>query len=152
MLGARIRDSGARINIPRALPRIRCDRVRVREVFANLIDNALKYNDSGTPELEVGYLEAHEPPPAWSNIAPEASKVLGRVFYVRDNGIGIEPRYQGRIFDMFKRLHPRDDYGGGAGAGLTITRKLIEQHGGSIWVDSAPGRGATFSFTLARVS
>jgi two-component system, chemotaxis family, sensor kinase Cph1 len=150
MLGPRIADRGAKVIIPRPLPHIYCDRVRVREVFSNLMDNALKYNDSAVPHVEIGYQDAGERAPPWSSWSPEASKVLGRVFHVRDNGIGIEPRHHERIFAMFKRLHPREDHGGGAGAGLAITRKLIEQHGGSIWVDSRPGEGTTFFFTLSR--
>ena len=66
-----------------------------------------------------------------------------------DNGIGIEVKNFGQVFKLFKRLHGRNDYGGGTGAGLTIVRKLAGQHGGKVWVDSSPGRGATFYFTLS---
>ena len=72
----------------------------------------------------------------------------GPVFYVQDNGICIPERHWGTVFDMFKRLHPRDAYGGGTGSGLAIVKKVIEKHGGRIWLESEPGRGTTFYFTL----
>ncbi|MFM9916258.1 MAG: sensor histidine kinase, partial [Rhizobacter sp.] len=70
------------------------------------------------------------------------------LFYVRDNGIGIETRHKDRIFAIFKRLHSADAFGGGSGAGLTIARKMVQQHGGLIWFDSQVGEGTTFYFTL----
>ena len=134
MLGSRLTDGGLEIRVPRPMPASSCDRARVREVFANLIANALKYNDKPHPWIEVGYLDA--------------DGVLPQIFFVRDNGIGIESRHRERIFQIFKRLHPRDAFGGGAGAGLAIVRKLVEQHHGRIWFDSQPGVGSTFYFTL----
>lgn len=67
---------------------------------------------------------------------------------MRDNGIGIHPDQQGRIYTLFERLHRRDAYGGGSGVGLTIVKKIVLRHGGDIWLDSAPGQGSTFWFTL----
>jgi two-component system, chemotaxis family, sensor kinase Cph1 len=136
-LGGRLEDSGIEVRIPRPLPVVRCDRIRVREIFANLIANAAKYNDKALRWVEIGCIDAND---AFRNC----------VFYVRDNGIGIEARHQERVFMMFKRLHARDDYGGGSGAGLAIVKKLVEQHRGRIWFDSVLGEGSTFYFTLGR--
>ena len=70
------------------------------------------------------------------------------IFYVKDDGIGIAERHFEQAFKMFKRLHDRDEYGGGTGAGLTIVRKLVERHRGQVWIDATPGEGTTFYFTL----
>ena len=121
---------------PRPLPVVRCDRARVGEVFRNLITNAVKYDDSPVRRVEVG-AELH---------GPDGAEVAQ--FYVADNGIGIAAKHRESIFGMLKRLHGRDKYGGGTGAGLSITRKIVERHGGRIWVESEPGRGAVFRFTL----
>lgn len=149
MLGARVEESGAKIRVPRTLPEITCDRVRVREIFSNLISNAIKYSDKTDRWVEIGYVEPDEAPPAFYHrdaAPPGAAK--HRIFYVRDEGIGIDPRHHEQVFKMFKRLHPREAFGGGSGAGLTITRKLVEQHLGQIWLESAPGQGTIFFFTL----
>ena len=92
----------------------------------------MKYNDKPDPWIEVGYLSESEEP----------------IYYVRDNGIGISSTFHEQVFKMFKRLHGRDDYGGGSGAGLTICRKIVERHGGRIWIESTPGDGATLYYTL----
>jgi light-regulated signal transduction histidine kinase (bacteriophytochrome) len=119
----------------RPLPSARCDRVRIAEVFTNLITNALKYNDKPERWVEVGAVPAGD----------EAQVA----YYVRDNGIGIKPEYHEAIFRIFKRLHGRDKYGGGTGTGLTIVNRIIERHNGRIWLESTPGQGTTFFFTLA---
>jgi len=135
--------AGAEVCLDTPLPTVRCDRARIDEVFRNLIVNAVKYNEAATPRVEIGALPpgsqaGGEVPP------PEA----GPVFYVRDNGIGIPARHQQVVFDIFKRLHGRDAFGGGSGAGLTIVKKVVERHGGRIWLESSPGEGSTFYFTL----
>jgi chemotaxis family two-component system sensor kinase Cph1 len=129
---------------PRPLPTLWCDRARVREVFSNLLSNALKYGRDGAAPIEVGYLlpgEVGHPAQA-----PPAAE--GLVLYVRDQGIGIEPRHHQAIFRIFKRLHPPDAFGGGVGAGLSIVQKVVQRHGGHVWVESTPGVGSTFYFTL----
>jgi len=135
-----IEEEEVEIRVPAPLPTLRCDRARVGEIFRNLITNAAKYNDKPEKWVEIGY---HNAAPA-GGVPP--------VFYVRDNGIGIRPKHQESIFRIFKRLHGRDKFGGGAGAGLTIVKKIVERHGGRIWVESEEGVGTTFYFTLQRES
>jgi PAS domain S-box-containing protein len=120
------------------LPPVACDPGLVREIFHNLITNALKYNDKPEKRLEIGVLQEGE-----------RGSVAGlATFSVRDNGIGIPDKHRETIFRIFKRLHGREEYGGGTGVGLTIARKIVERHGGRIWAESQPGEGATFLFTL----
>ncbi|WP_244329102.1 ATP-binding protein [Tolypothrix sp. PCC 7910] len=139
VLSARIQESGAVIRIPRPLPTIMCDRVQVSEIFTNLIANGIKYNDKSEIWVEVGYLD------------PVSIYQQSTTFYVRDNGIGIRDRHFESIFRIFKRLHGPTQYGGGTGAGLTIAKKVVERHGGNIWVESTYGEGSTFYFTLQEV-
>jgi signal transduction histidine kinase len=138
LLHITLTQQGIEVRIPHTLPVIQCDRSRVREVFHNLILNAIKYNDKPHKWVEIGVLPS--PPVGMTPIS---------TFYVRDNGLGIRPQHMEMIFAMFKRLHPRDDYGGGTGAGLTIAKKIIERHGGTLWVESTYGAGSTFYFTLS---
>jgi two-component system, chemotaxis family, sensor kinase Cph1 len=146
MVDARRTERPTDVVIPRPLPQLACDRVRVREVFVNLLSNAMKYSDKARRRIEIGYLTPDETGPRGD--APAGAE--GRtVFHVRDDGIGVHPRHYEPIFKMFRRLHGRDDYGGGTGVGLSIVKKLIERHGGSIWIDSTLGEGTTFFFTLA---
>ena len=146
MVGSRTGDGRTQIVAPRALPWVMCDRVRVREVLVNLLSNAIKYNDKAAKRLEVGYVGAQE---ASLRVTFPAGTQGQTVYYVRDNGIGIAPRYFDQVFKMFKRLHGREDYGGGTGAGLTIVRKLVERHSGLVWPESVAGEGSTFFFTLS---
>ena len=147
MVGSRTDDNTTQIIAPRALLQIMCDRVRVREVLVNLLSNALKYNDKPIKRVEVGYVEAQEEAALRSSF-PDGTEGQ-TVYYVRDNGIGISPRHFDQVFKMFKRLHGREEYGGGTGAGLTIVRKLIERHNGLVWIESVPEEGTTFFFTLS---
>jgi two-component system, chemotaxis family, sensor kinase Cph1 len=148
MVGSRTSDSRTQIVVPRLLPQILCDRVRVREVLVNLLSNALKYNDKVVKRVEVGYVGAEETP---LRTAFPAGTDGQTVYYVRDNGIGIAARHFDQMFKMFKRLHGREDYGGGTGAGLTIVRKLVDRHRGQVWPESEEGEGTTFYFTLSSV-
>ena len=132
---------------PSPLPTVACDKVRVGEVFANLISNAIKYNDKPEKWIKIGVaLKPTPPDPAQPANGQPAQ--AAPVFFVRDNGIGIAEKHQESIFRIFKRLHARDKFGGGAGAGLTIVKKIVERHGGRIWLESTPGEGSVFFFTL----
>ncbi|ODS56510.1 MAG: hypothetical protein ABS36_07555 [Acidobacteria bacterium SCN 69-37] len=117
------------------LPSITADRAQLVQVFQNLIGNAIKFHRPGEPP--VVRVSAQREPAAWR-------------FAVADNGIGIEPRFFERIFQMFQRLHARGDYPG-TGIGLALCKKIVERHGGQMRVESAPDRGATFSFTIPDV-
>jgi two-component system, chemotaxis family, sensor kinase Cph1 len=146
MVSSRIDDGRTRISAPRRLPLSLCDRVRVREVLVNLLSNALKYNDKAFKQIDVGYVAVQET--SHRQNFPDLSRGQ-TVYFVRDNGIGIAPRHFDQVFKMFKRLHGREDFGGGAGAGLTIVRKLVERHSGLVWLESTPGEETTFFFTLS---
>lgn len=145
MIGARRHESRCSIAIPRRLPNLRCDPVRVREIYSNLLANALKYKRHVDASIVVGYLAQDEPAARPNAPAESAGQTI---FFVRDDGIGIDRRHYEQVFRMFKRMHGRDDYGGGVGAGLTIVQKLVQRHGGRVWLDSELGFGTTFFFTL----
>lgn len=136
LLSARIEETEVQIRIPRPLPTVCCDRVQIGEVYNNLIANAIKYNDKTAKWIEIGYVDHPS---------------LPITLYVRDNGIGIRDKHFEAIFRIFKRLHGPNKYGGGTGAGLTIAKKIVERHGGTIWVESHYGEGSTFYFTLQEV-
>ncbi|PZD71206.1 Phytochrome-like protein cph1 [Acaryochloris thomasi RCC1774] len=133
--------------IPRPLPTLACDRIRISELFTNLISNAIKYNDKPHKWIEMGYVSTDED----RATLPSALQQAGTVFYVRDNGIGIRDRHLENVFKIFKRLHAPGRYGGGTGAGLTIVKKIVERHGGEIIIESAYGEGSTFYFSLGEV-
>ena len=142
-LAPMLAEAGAEVEVVDRLPTVRCDRARIDEVFRNLVVNAVKYNDRADKRVQIGVLPPGTAAGGFSP-APEA----GPVFYVRDNGIGIPGKHREVVFDIFKRLHGRDAYGGGTGAGLTIVKKVVERHGGRVWLESEPGEGTTFYFTL----
>jgi light-regulated signal transduction histidine kinase (bacteriophytochrome) len=145
MVQTRADESSVEFVIPHPLPVARCDRVRIREVFVNLLSNAIKYNNKPSRWVEIGFIhpgvERDRPG------CPPGSE-CHTIYYVRDNGIGIHPRHMEQVFKIFKRIHGRDEYGGGTGIGLTIVQKLIDRHGGNVWIDSTLGEGTTFYFTL----
>jgi signal transduction histidine kinase len=148
-LAVQLRERGAEVRIPLPLPTVRCDRVRVGEIFSNLISNAVKYNAGDHPLVEVGAL-ASDPAAGDDTGHGARGECSGPVLYVRDNGIGIPDKHREAVFRIFKRLHGRDQFGGGAGAGLTIVKKIVERHHGRIWLESRLGAGTTFFFTLAK--
>jgi PAS domain S-box-containing protein len=130
-LAAAIRDSNASVTHDN-LPIVQGDPTQLRQLFQNLLANGIKFHrPAEAPRVHVSATLEHGP---WT-------------FSVSDNGIGIEPRYLERIFVLFRRLHTRADYPG-TGIGLAICKKIVERHGGQIRVESAPGRGTTFWFTL----
>lgn len=125
-----VTDKNATIEID-DLPTIQADKVKLYVVFKNLIENGMKYNQNDIPTIHISSKKDKD----------------GFVFSVQDNGIGISEEYQQSIFDMFKRLHSRQEYEG-TGIGLAYCKKIIEQHQGKIWVESQKGQGSTFFFTI----
>ncbi len=117
-----------------SLPDVTGDPVRITQLLANLVANGLKYNQHAAPTITIGA----EP------CADDPARVT---IFVRDNGIGIDPAFHQQIFGIFRRLHQAEEYEG-TGAGLAICKKIVEGHGGRIWVESQLGHGATFFFTL----
>jgi PAS domain S-box-containing protein len=134
-LGAAIAETGATVTSA-ALPSVAADHLQMVQLFQNLVGNAIKFRRPGVP------------PDVRVEVTTRGSEC---VFAVRDNGIGIDLRHAERIFAIFQRLHRRQEYPG-AGVGLAICRKIVERHGGRIWVESTPGVGATFFFTLPRAA
>jgi light-regulated signal transduction histidine kinase (bacteriophytochrome) len=132
-------ERSARIVTAEKLPVVTCDKPRVTELFRNLITNAVKYNDKAEPTVEIGYLP--------SKSGPDGA-VRKKVFFVRDNGLGIQPEFHQEIFRIFKRLQASKEPEEGTGVGLTFVKKIVERHGGEIWLESEPGKGTTFYFTL----
>ena len=129
-LELRIAETGAEICIG-SMPLVLADPSQLAQVFQNLIGNALTYRSAEPPRIRV-----------------EATEEEGAVrFSISDNGIGIAPEYHDRIFQMFQRLHTRDRYPG-SGIGLAIVQRIIERHGGRVWLESGEGEGSTFFFTL----
>jgi len=126
-----VRESNAHITHD-PLPLVQADRVQLTQLFQNLISNGIKFRQQASPEISVSARSCNG---EW-------------VFAVRDNGIGIERQYFEQIFTMFQRLHTRKEYPG-TGMGLAICKRIVERHGGRIWLESNPGEGSTFYFTLA---
>lgn len=140
MMETTLHEKRVTLEVPRPLPIIVCDVPRVTEVFRNLITNAAKYNRRDEKRIEIGFL---------GRDTPAHDTEASPVFYVRDNGIGIEPRFYDDIFRIFKRLNEEDETTKGTGVGLTFVKKIVERHGGRIWLESTPDEGTTFFFTLA---
>jgi PAS domain S-box-containing protein len=149
-LGELFRSKGAALRVMSPLPRVWGDRDRIRQLLANLISNGIKYNKSSDPWVEikgdVGVIP--DTPDVESGPKPESDVTIA----VTDNGIGIDPQFHATIFQLFRRLHTRDEYEG-TGVGLAICNKIVQAHGGRLWVESASGQGSTFYIKLrSRVS
>jgi light-regulated signal transduction histidine kinase (bacteriophytochrome) len=136
-LASLIQRKGASVQADEKLPLVLGDPQRITQLLSNLVSNGLKYNTNPSPTVAIGVGKA----------AIDGQRHV--VISVRDNGIGIDPQYHEQIFGIFRRLHLPEEYEG-TGAGLAICKKIVEAHGGRIWVESEPGQGATFYFTLAR--
>jgi len=132
LLKLAIKDTGAKIKVGE-LPDLRCDEIQIAQLMQNLIGNAMKFCDSGKPEIEV-LSERDEAAQSWT-------------ISVKDNGIGIEEEYLERVFVIFQRLHSREEYAG-TGIGLALCKRIVERHQGKIWVESELGKGTTFSFSI----
>jgi len=131
LIAGRLRERGVALKVAEGLPSVRGDRPRLVEVVQHLLDNAAKFmGDQAQPRIDVGARPGRDAP----------------VFFVRDNGRGIEPRFREKVFGLFDRLDSLDE---GTGIGLALVKRIVETHGGEVWVESdGPGSGSTFCFTL----
>ncbi|MBI3986052.1 MAG: response regulator [Lentisphaerae bacterium] len=148
-LKASVEASGATIACE-PLPEVMADSRLLMLMFQNLIGNAIKFHGKAAPNVRISAKSESQVStvsPAPDGGARTAAAVWQ--FSIQDNGIGIAPQFSERIFLIFQRLHTLDEYPG-SGIGLTICKKIVERHGGRIWVESQPGRGSTFHFTLPR--
>jgi len=131
-----IQQYGAKMIVHKNMPTVYCDRIKINEVFLNLINNAIKYsskNKKEKPKVEIGY----------------SDKGVVHEFFVKDNGIGIDPKDHDKVFGMFKRIKTAEQFEG-TGAGLSIVKRIIDDHGGKIWVESKLEEGSTFYFTISK--
>jgi light-regulated signal transduction histidine kinase (bacteriophytochrome) len=126
-----VRESSAQVEA-HDLPVVEADPVKLTQVMQNLVANSIKFRKAGIPP----------------EICVRATKVGSEwLFAVRDNGIGFDPKYSDKIFQIFQRLHGVGQYSG-TGIGLALCKRIVEHHGGRLWAESEPGRGSTFFFTL----
>ena len=134
MVAGRLEERGARVEVEPGMPVVTVDRPRLAEVLQNLVENGVKFmGDQAAPRIEIG-------------TEPERADAGEMVYYVRDNGIGIDPRYHDKVFGLFERLETGTE---GTGIGLAIVKRIVEVHDGRIWVESeGEGQGTTFYFTL----
>ena len=132
-LSSLVEERGAEVEVEPEMPTLFCDPVKVRQAFHNLTANAIKYNKSVPPRVRI------------------SAERFGEYYWkfsVKDNGIGVPSQYYDDIFKMFKRLHSRQEFGGGTGAGLAIVKKIVEEHSGKVWVESREGEGSVFYFII----
>lgn len=133
-LHERIQDRGIEVVIGNNFPKIYCDKKRIYQVFENLLVNAVKFTKGAMkPKIEIGYRNGQD----------------SHQFFVRDNGVGIDSRYHRKIFEKFERVKETADEEG-TGLGLAIVERIVKNHGGRVWVQSQPGKGATFCFSLPK--
>jgi light-regulated signal transduction histidine kinase (bacteriophytochrome) len=130
-LSIKVAEKKARV-LSEPLPVVNADEGQMIQLLQNLIENGIKFTKN-EPVIKISFQENPD----------------NFLFTVQDNGIGIEPQYYERIFQIFQRLHHRDEYGG-TGIGLSICQRIVERHGGKIWVASSNGHGTTFNFTIKK--
>jgi signal transduction histidine kinase len=132
LVQGRLMERNIEVHVAAGMPAVFGDKKRLLEVLQNLVDNAAKFmGDERKPKIEIGWRDEQD----------------GKhVFFVRDNGIGIAPEYHEKIFHLFDKLDPKME---GTGVGLALVKRIVEFHGGRVWIESSPGNGATFSFTLS---
>ncbi|MBU1083678.1 MAG: ATP-binding protein [Candidatus Omnitrophota bacterium] len=131
-----IQKNEVNLKVQGGLPTMYCDRIKMNEVFLNLINNAIKFsskNKTSKPRVEIGFRDEGQ----------------NYIFFVKDNGIGIDPKDHDKVFGMFKRIQTAEEFEG-TGAGLSIVKKIIEDHHGKIWIDSEMGKGAAFLFSVPK--
>ncbi|MCK4353545.1 PAS domain S-box protein, partial [candidate division WOR-3 bacterium] len=121
------------VTLPKKMPIIQASELHLEQIFSNLLSNAFKFNKTPKPQITVECLDKDN---VWE-------------FAVRDNGIGIDPKYFDKIFGIFQRLHTQEEYEG-TGIGLAIVKKAIEEQGGTVWIESTPNKGSVFSFALPK--
>jgi signal transduction histidine kinase len=134
--GYDISEYNVELKVEPKVEHITCDKIKMEEVFVNLIGNAIKFSskrETGHPVVEIGCEEKED----------------NYEFFIKDNGIGIDPRFHDQIFGIFKRLHTDREYEG-TGAGLNIVKRIVNDHGGRVWVESELGKGSTFKFTIPK--
>jgi signal transduction histidine kinase len=139
-LGELIRTRGATVRLLDSDMLVWGDRQRLEQLLGNLVSNGIKYNRSPVPSVEIGLVSLSNKstePSGWTTI------------FVRDNGIGIDPRHHQKIFQLFRRLHTQEEFEG-TGVGLAICSKIVQAHGGQMRLESTPGEGSTFYVTLPR--
>jgi len=132
-LKAAIKENNAEITHDK-LPIINGDPIQINQVLQNLIGNSIKFHGDKPPRIHISAQELEN---EW-------------LFTIKDNSIGIDLRHQQQIFSIFKRLHTREEYPG-TGIGLSICKRIVERHGGHIWLESEPGKGSTFYFTISKL-
>jgi PAS domain S-box-containing protein len=132
VLEENIKETATTITV-KPLPVIRANKTLISQLLVNLLSNSLKYHGENNPEIEVGY---NEDPGNW-------------IFYVKDNGIGIDPKFFDKIFIIFQRLHNKSEYSG-TGIGLAICKKIVEIHKGKVWIESELSKGSTFYFSIPK--
>jgi light-regulated signal transduction histidine kinase (bacteriophytochrome) len=140
-LSIAIQESGAEVTSA-GLPTVYGGRLQLGQLLQNLIGNALKFRGDTSPQIHVSAKRLED--------LPGEQRATGWQFAVRDNGIGIDPQYIERIFGVFQRLHTRTQYPG-TGIGLAICKRVVERHGGTIWLESKVGQGSTFYFTITNL-